>query len=110
LWSNWWNEDWQGKPKYTEKLPQRHFIPHDPGSNPDRRGGKPLTNRLSYGAAYYGNGYFFFFTNDIKANFSFVTPTTRHFFHYECDRDYFLFMAEATRQFYSRMPPGGVPG
>jgi hypothetical protein len=19
LWSNWWNEDWQGKPKYSEK-------------------------------------------------------------------------------------------
>jgi hypothetical protein len=28
-------------------------IPHDqtPGSNPGRRGGKPATNRLSYGAA-----------------------------------------------------------
>jgi hypothetical protein len=24
----------------------------DPGSNPGRRGGKPATNRLSYGAAY----------------------------------------------------------
>jgi hypothetical protein len=37
-------------------LPRRHFahhkIPHDdPVSNPDRRGGKPATNRLSYGAA-----------------------------------------------------------
>jgi hypothetical protein len=19
FWSNWWNEDWQGKPKYSEK-------------------------------------------------------------------------------------------
>jgi hypothetical protein len=26
-------------------------IPHDPGSNPGLRGGKPATNRLSYGAA-----------------------------------------------------------
>jgi hypothetical protein len=26
---NWWNEDWQGKPKYSEKnLPQRHFVHH----------------------------------------------------------------------------------
>jgi hypothetical protein len=38
-------------------LPQRHFvppqIPHDQVRfrTPDRRGGKPATNRLSYGAA-----------------------------------------------------------
>jgi hypothetical protein len=38
-------------------LPQRHFCPSqnptwpDPGLNPSRRGGKPATNRLSYGAA-----------------------------------------------------------
>jgi hypothetical protein len=37
-------------------LPQRHFVHHkspltNPGSNPGRRGGKPATNRLSYGAA-----------------------------------------------------------
>jgi hypothetical protein len=41
-----------------ENLPQRHFCPSqnptwpDPGSNPGRRGGKPGTNRLSYGAAF----------------------------------------------------------
>jgi hypothetical protein len=40
-----------------ENLPQRYFCPSqnptwpDPGVNPDRRGGKPATNRLSYGAA-----------------------------------------------------------
>jgi hypothetical protein len=38
-------------------LPQRHFCPSQnptfphPGLNPGRRGGKPATNRLSYGAA-----------------------------------------------------------
>jgi hypothetical protein len=38
-----------------ENLPQRHFCPSqnstwpDPGLNPGRRGGKPATNRLSYG-------------------------------------------------------------
>jgi hypothetical protein len=42
-----------------ENLPQRHFCPSqnptwpDPGLNPGRRGGKPATNRLSYGAARF---------------------------------------------------------
>jgi hypothetical protein len=41
-----------------ENLPQRHFvppqIPHDQVRfrTPDRSGGKPATNRLSYGAAW----------------------------------------------------------
>jgi hypothetical protein len=40
-----------------ENLPQRHFCTSqnptwpDPGLNPGRSGGKPATNRLSYGAA-----------------------------------------------------------
>jgi hypothetical protein len=39
-----------------ENLPQRHFCPSQnptchSGLNPGRRGGKPATNRLSYGAA-----------------------------------------------------------
>jgi hypothetical protein len=40
-----------------ENLPQRHFCPSqnptwpDPGFKPGRRGGKPASNRLSYGAA-----------------------------------------------------------
>jgi hypothetical protein len=40
-----------------ENLPQRRFCPSqnstlpDPGMDPGRRGGKPETNRLSYGAA-----------------------------------------------------------
>jgi hypothetical protein len=44
-----------------ENLPQRNFCPSqnpiwpDPGLNPGRRGGKPATNRLSYGAALEDN-------------------------------------------------------
>jgi hypothetical protein len=42
-----------------ENLPRRHFATlsttnptwPDPGLNPGRRGGKPATNRFSYGAA-----------------------------------------------------------
>jgi hypothetical protein len=43
-----------------KNLPQRHFCPSQnptwphPGLNPGRRGGKPATNRLSYGAAFHG--------------------------------------------------------
>jgi hypothetical protein len=49
---NWWNKDWQGKPKYSEKTcpsatlsatnPTRLYL----GLNPGRHGGKPATNRL----------------------------------------------------------------
>jgi hypothetical protein len=39
-----------------ENLPRRHCVHHkfhlpDSGANPDRRSGKPATNRFSYGAA-----------------------------------------------------------
>jgi hypothetical protein len=38
-----------------ENLPRRHFVYHkshlpDQGAKPGRRGGKPATNRFSYGA------------------------------------------------------------
>jgi hypothetical protein len=57
LWSNWWNEDWQGKPKYSEKTCPSAILSTtnptwpEPCANPGRRGGKLATNRLSYGAA-----------------------------------------------------------
>jgi hypothetical protein len=43
-----------------ENLRQSHFVHHkshlpDPGSNPGSRGGKPATNRMSYGAALFKN-------------------------------------------------------
>jgi hypothetical protein len=56
LWSNRWNANWQGKPKYSEKTCPSATLSTNPtwpdsGSNPGRRGGKPATNRLSYGTA-----------------------------------------------------------
>jgi hypothetical protein len=55
--SSWWNENWQGKPKYSEETcPNATLSTINPtwsdlGSNPGRRGGKPATNHLSYGTA-----------------------------------------------------------
>jgi hypothetical protein len=55
VWSSRWNENWQGKPKYSEKtcssatLSTTNPTLPDLGSNPSRRGGKSSTNRLSYG-------------------------------------------------------------
>jgi hypothetical protein len=57
LWRNWWNEDWQGKPMYSEKtcpsatLYTTNSTWLDTGLKAGRRGGKPATNRLTYGAA-----------------------------------------------------------
>jgi hypothetical protein len=58
LWRNWWNEDWQGKPKYSEKTCPSATLSTinptclDPILNPGRRGGKPETNRLSYSTKF----------------------------------------------------------
>jgi hypothetical protein len=51
-WRVWWNENWQGKPMYSEKTcPSAtsstiNLTWPDSGSNPGRRGGKLATNRL----------------------------------------------------------------
>jgi hypothetical protein len=46
--SSRWNENWQGKPKYSEKTCPSATLSINPtwpdlGSNPGRRGGKPAT-------------------------------------------------------------------
>jgi hypothetical protein len=57
VWSSRWNENWQGKPKYSDKIcpsatlsTTNHTWP-DLGSNPGRRCGKTATNRLSHDKA-----------------------------------------------------------
>jgi hypothetical protein len=58
LWRNWWNVDWQGKPKYSDKtcpsatLSTTNPTWLEPGLNPGRRGRKPGTNTFNYGAAF----------------------------------------------------------
>jgi hypothetical protein len=60
LWRNWWNQDCHERPKYSEKtcpsatLSTTNPTWLDPVLNPGLRGGKPGTNRLSYGAALIG--------------------------------------------------------
>jgi hypothetical protein len=56
-WRNWWNHDWQGKPNYSEETCPSAALSITnptccPDANPGRRGGKPATNRLSYGTAF----------------------------------------------------------
>jgi hypothetical protein len=57
VWNILWNGNWQGKSKYSEKTcPSATLSTTNPtwpdlGLNPGRRGGKPATNRLSYGTA-----------------------------------------------------------
>jgi hypothetical protein len=57
VWSSGWYENWQGKPKYSEKTcPSATLSTTNPtwsdlDSNPGRCGGKSATNRLSYSTA-----------------------------------------------------------
>jgi hypothetical protein len=75
-WRIWWNEDWQGKPKFSEKtcpsgtLSTTNPTWPDPCANPGRRGGKPATNRLSYGAALEGTKYFEVSMRRLEKNFT----------------------------------------
>jgi hypothetical protein len=52
--SSRWSENWQGKPKYSEKTCPHATLFTNPtwldlGSNSGRRGGNWATNRLTYG-------------------------------------------------------------
>jgi hypothetical protein len=53
VWGSRWKENWQGKPKYSERtcpsitLSTTNLMWPDLGSNPGRRGGKPATNRTA---------------------------------------------------------------
>jgi hypothetical protein len=53
VWSTQWNENWQGKPKYSEKTCPSATLSTTNPTWPDlgHCGGKPATNHLSYGTA-----------------------------------------------------------
>jgi hypothetical protein len=84
LWRKWRNEDWQGNPKDSEKtcpsatLSTTNPTWLDPGSNPGRRGGKPATNRLSYGAALKSLLNIKLFLTRILDEAQECLPTTEH--------------------------------
>jgi hypothetical protein len=58
MWSSRWNENWHGKPKYSEitcpsaTLSTKNPTWPDLGSNTGPRCEKPAINRLSYGTAF----------------------------------------------------------
>jgi hypothetical protein len=58
VWRSQWNENFQGKPNYSEKTcPCPTLSTTNPtwpelGSNPGCRGGKPATNRLRHGTPH----------------------------------------------------------
>jgi hypothetical protein len=60
----WGNRSTRRKPASVPLCPPQ--IPHDLGSNPGRRGGKPATNRLSYGTALKETLHQFYI-NDLKS-------------------------------------------
>jgi hypothetical protein len=97
----------QGKPKISEKTsPSATFVHHKiprahPGLNPGRRGRKPVTNRLSYGAAavkalgvnqIFILSSFFFFTL-VNLNF-FITVIPFFFFMCHIEWKVIMLLAE----------------
>jgi hypothetical protein len=56
VWTSWWNENWQGKPKYSEKTCPNavSFTTNPTRRDLGRRGGwNHAINRLSYGIRAY---------------------------------------------------------
>jgi hypothetical protein len=76
LWSSRQNENWQEKPKYSEKTcPSATSSATDPtwpdlGSIPGRRGGKPATNRLSYDTAWKVLFYVYYRSADFSTHYN----------------------------------------
>jgi hypothetical protein len=112
LWSSWWNEDWQGKPKYSEKTcPSATLSATNPtwpdlGSNPGRRGGKPATNRLSYGTAIMQEDaeilcYFHFaFALCDTDKYSVCRIASREWFQPSWEREFKILTARVRRLFF----------
>jgi hypothetical protein len=59
LWRNWWDEEWQGKPKYSEKTCPSAILSTtnptwlDPGLNPGRRSGSQRLTAWAMARPHY---------------------------------------------------------
>jgi hypothetical protein len=96
-WRNWWNEDWQWKPKHSENtclsatLSTTNPTLLDPGLNPGRRGEKPAwanekitVSIRCYQSDGYEDPYFLWAVtarNPLKANRRFEGTCCRHLQH-----------------------------
>jgi hypothetical protein len=87
-----------------ENLPRLQFVHHkshlpDPDASPGRRGGKPATNRFSYGVASKWHCCLRHYATNLKVAGS--SPDDVHFLIYlilptaDCEREYTILMKDA---------------
>jgi hypothetical protein len=107
MWTSRWNENWQGKPKCSEKTyPSTTFSTTNPRcpdleSNPGRRGGEPATNRLSYVTAVEYLDMKFFLFSYVELVLKFVRPFKLHSVYIVWGQLRFFFNVKASGTYLS---------